>query len=313
MRALTQSQSHRPRDMRAWARSSGSRAWACSRLFSASVFREMAKHGHSPLFARLVRECGLLDKRPSSELVRDTFEAAFDVLKQGGVRSEYIYKAALTQRILLGRHSLSTASMLTEFRAGACKADVAILNGTSTVYEIKSERDSLSRLQNQVECYRHVFANVVVIAGENHVGTVLGATPPDVGVMSLSPRHQITTIREAENRPDRISVNCLFESIRTFEAKEILRCLGVPVPSGPNTEMRNTMRESFALLRPEEAHEGFVRTLRWTRSMKPLAPLLSRLPQSLHAAALSVPVRKGDHERLLGAVDTRLERALEWA
>ena len=308
MRALTQSQPVRLGTTRA----SASQASAVSRLFSASVFHEMARHGYSPIFARLVRECGFLAQRSTAEFVRDIFESAFDLLKQRGARSEYVYKAALTQRILLGKHSLSTAAMLSEFRAGACKADIAILNGTSTVYEIKSERDSLGRLQNQINSYSRVFANVVVIAGENHVQTVLDATTPDVGVMSLSPRYQITTLRDPENRPDRISVDSVFESVRTFEAKEILACLGVTIPSGPNTEMRKAMQTCFDLLRPEDVHEGFVRTLRRTRSMKSLAQLVSQLPQSLHAAALSVPVRKGDHGNLLGAIDTRLERALEW-
>src|ERR1700686_3491115 len=137
---------------------------AFSRLFSSTVIHEMARKGKSPLFARLANQSRLLCSMPSASHVYSLFEAAFSLLKREGYRDEYIYKAALTHRILLGKHSLQTASMLSEFRVGECKADIAILNGTATVYEIKSERDSLSRLERQVTAYANVFARVYVIA-----------------------------------------------------------------------------------------------------------------------------------------------------
>jgi hypothetical protein len=128
---------------------------ALSRLFSPSVFREMARKGRSTLFAQLFTQSGLLEKKTTDvRTVSAAFDIAFSVLRRAGTRDEYVYRAALTHNILLGTHSLNTASMLTEFRAGSCKADLAILNGTGTVYEIKSDRDSLSRLVTQVENYR---------------------------------------------------------------------------------------------------------------------------------------------------------------
>jgi hypothetical protein len=169
-----------------------------SRLFSSAVFRKMATKETSALFARLIST-----RTPAPARVRDAFDVPSDALKQRGFRDEYIYKAALTHRLLLGTHSLRTAYILTEFRAGECKADIAILNGTTTVYEIKSERDSLSRPERQISSYQKVFARTFVTAGENHVDAVLGAAAHDVGVMSLSERYQIRTRREAKNRPDR--------------------------------------------------------------------------------------------------------------
>lgn len=92
-----------------------------------------------------------------------------------GYRHEYIYKAAPTHKILLGKHSLHSASVINEFRVGECKADVAILNGTATVYEVKSERDSLAWLERQIRANATVFAKVYVIASESHIQAVLTA------------------------------------------------------------------------------------------------------------------------------------------
>ncbi|MGD0941573.1 MAG: sce7726 family protein [Terracidiphilus sp.] len=172
---------------------------AISRLFSSSVVQEMARKGKSPLFARLATQSQLLRSIPLSERVYALFDAAFSLLKREGYRHEYIYKAALTHKILLGKHSLQTASMINEFRVGDCKADVAILNGTATVYEVKSERDSLARLERQIAAYATVFAKVYVIASESHIHAVQNTVPDFVGIL-ISARAKIDHRTSRERR-----------------------------------------------------------------------------------------------------------------
>jgi hypothetical protein len=286
---------------------------AISRLFSSSVVQEMAKKGRSPLFARLARQSRLPNSLSPSACVSALFEAAFALLKREGYRHEYIYKAALTHKILLGRHSLQTASMMNEFRVGDCKADVAILNGTATVYEIKSERDSLTRLERQVTAYATVFAKVYVIAAESYVHAVCKTVPEFVGILRLNSRGQISTVREAIDQPERTSPSAIFDSIRTAEAQMILSSLGVTIPTVPNTALHAILRREFVKLAPVQAHTEMVRVLKRTRNLLPLSALVSQLPHSLQTAALSVPLRKSDHERFVMAVNSRLQDAMGWA
>jgi hypothetical protein len=286
---------------------------AMSRLFSSGVVQEMARKGKSPLFARLTEQSQLLTELPLSERVCTLFDTAFSLLKRQGYRHEYIYKAALTHKILLGKHSLQTAAMLNEFRVGECKADFAILNGTATVYEVKSERDSLSRLQHQIAAYATVFARVYVIAAEGHVRAVTATVPDSVGILCLNNRHQISTLREAADQPERTSPAAIFDSIRTAEAKMILSLFGVSIPPVPNTTLHAVLRAAFVKLDPIQAHEGMVRVLKKTRNLLPLSALVDQLPVSLQTAALSVPLRKLDHDRLVSAVNTRLRDAVGWA
>lgn len=286
---------------------------AISRLFSTGVLREMSLKGRSPLFTRLAEESYLFDKAKSSDRVHDLFDTAFSVLRRKVHRHEYVYKSALTQNILLGVHSLQTASMLTEFRVGACRADLVILNGTATVYEIKSERDSLSKLERQIRAFREVFANVYVIAGENHVEAVVDAVPPDVGVMQLSNRHQISTLREALEQPDRTSCAAMFDSIRLGEAKQILERNGLKVPRVPNTELYSTLRVRFIELPPQVAQTSMVDVLKKTRNLMPVADLIEQLPRSLQSVAMSVKLRRADHSRLVRAVNASASEARAWA
>lgn len=285
---------------------------AMTRLFSSAVFREMGLKGRSPLFARLIQLTDIVDRCSDEATVGQAFDKAFGILKTAGHRDEYIYRSALTHNVLLGTHSLKTACMLTEVRAGSCKADLVILNGTATVYEIKSERDSLARLANQVENYKRVFAKVFVIASEAHVADVLKTVPDDVGVMMLASRYNISTVRDAEDRPGRICPATVFESLRAAEATAILKSLTVAVPDVPNTQRHVAMRACFQGLDPAAVHVAMVKTLKCTRDLAPLSDLVDRLPRSLHAAALSIKVRYADHDRVVEAISTPLGTAIGW-
>lgn len=286
---------------------------AICRLFSSSVIQDLARKGRSALFTRLANESRLIDLLPASEPVFGLFDIAFSLLNQSGYRAEYVYKAALIRKILLGRHSLRTASMLREFRVGECKADLAILNGTSSVYEVKSERDSLSRLERQLNAYSSVFARVYVIAAEPHLEAIDATVPRGVGILHLNDRNQISTLRVAVDRSDVTSPSAIFDSIRTNEARLVLEMYGLPIPAVPNTRLSAALREQFVKLSPRKAHDGMVQILRRTRNQLPLSEFISQLPNSLQAAALFVPLRKADHGRLVRAMNTTLKVAADWA
>lgn len=266
--------------------------------------------GRSPIFARLFNETDISTR---GSTVGDAFDAAFRSLRRVGQRDEYVYRAALTQNVLLGRHSLKTASMLNEFRVGACRADLVILNGTATVYEIKSERDSLVRLAHQVKNYQKIFTKIYIISSEDHISGVKNNVPNEVGIMCLSKRFQISTIRDADDYWNRLCPLTIFESLRSVEARSVLTDLGAKIPDVPNTMLHGTMREMFPEHAPIEVHKAMVSTLKRTRNLMPLKDLVDRLPRSLYAAALSIPIRRADHERLVSAVQTPLTIALTWS
>lgn len=286
---------------------------ALTRLFSSAVFQELARKGRSSLFRRLLEQTDLIVRADCSATVGDVFDSAFDILQIAGHRDEYIYRAAITEKVLIGKHSLRTASMLTEFRIGKSKADLVILNGTATVYEIKSERDSLARVVNQVQDYKRVFASVNVIASEDHINWLLDLIPNDVGIMCLSKRHTITTVREAMNCPARICPITVFESLRISEGIAILEAMGVTVPKVPNTQKHQVMKNLFSELDPAALHIQMVKTLKKTRDLAPLGKFVNSLPRSLQAAALSIPVRPSEHSRLIDATATPLRIAMNWS
>lgn len=287
-------------------------ASALSRLFSAAVLRDLGAQARSPLFARLLGRTRLAAYAAPEATVGTVFDEAFELLSKSRFRDDYVYRAAITEKILLGRHSLKTATLLNEVRAGSCKADVVVLNGTSTAYEIKSERDSLSRLRNQVSNYRQVFATVNVVVSESHLLDVLKATPQDVGVITLSERFRFQTARKAQSRPERVAPSMVLEVLRIDEAAAILSRLGREVPRVPNTQIRSELDRIFASLDPAAVHEEMVRTLRTGRSQADLASFINSVPTSIRAASLATKPTLQSRVRIKEAVDTPLTEALAW-
>ncbi|MHC4398293.1 MAG: sce7726 family protein [Planctomycetota bacterium] len=64
----------------------------------------------------------------------------------------------------------------------AARADLAVINGSLLGYEIKSERDTLRRLDSQMAAYDKVFEYATVVAANNHINELLRRVPAWWGV-----------------------------------------------------------------------------------------------------------------------------------
>ena len=285
---------------------------AMSRMFSTQVMREIGKFGRSPLLARLLRESGVSDALPVGATLADAFDLAFATLGKMGNRDDYVYRAAITHKVVLGRHSLRTATVLNEVRAGRSKADVVVLNGTSTAYEIKSERDSFRRLPQQLADYLTVFASVNVVTSPRQVDSVLRMAPEEVGVLTLSSRYRLQTVREAVDSPERISPAAVLETLRVDEALQVLAHLDVPHPDVPNTLRWGALREIFRGLEAGSVHSSVVRVLKTTRSASGLEDVVKMLPLHLAAAVLSTNPSPAEARNLSTVTWQPLAAVLDW-
>lgn len=284
---------------------------AIARMFSPGVIKPLALTGKSPLFAELAHQANFHDVA-TLHTVGDVFNYGFKRLRRNGMRNEYIYQSAIVQNILLGRHSLRTASMMREFRTGDSRADIVVLNGTSTVYELKSERDTLQRLEKQVNDYSSVFARTFVVASEKHIDDILALVPSNVGVMSLVRWNRIRTVRDAEGTPSGVQPAKILASLRRAEAVSILEHLRIAPPTVPNTQMFDALADIFSTQEPAVIHNAMLYVLKKSRSQTSLRDVVNDLPASLKAAAIMYNLNKTCTGALVRASHTSLEDTLNW-
>jgi hypothetical protein len=68
---------------------------------------------------------------------------------------------------------------------GTARIDVAVLNGISHGFEIKSDRDTLSRLDTQMRAYNSVFDKVTLVVGRAHLVQAFQAIPDWWGIETV--------------------------------------------------------------------------------------------------------------------------------
>lgn len=199
-------------------------------------------------------------------------------------KNEYYIKNLIAEKILIGRHSLNTATMLNEFRVGSNKADCVILNGSSVCYEIKSEFDSLARLPDQVSAYLKLFDQVYTVAPEVHISKIEGVVPDSVGILVLSKRGSLSEFRAAKQSAEVVDVDVLMSSLRKEEYLSLTSLLLGEVPRVPNGAIYGACREMLREVDSVSLRKGFCEVLKKKRKVD--KDFVSRLPRSLLVAGI---------------------------
>lgn len=269
--------------------------------FTRPVFSEM---GRGRLPTAISRSAELLGVRNSP--VGQVMQLCYERLRRS-YRAEYVYKNEIASKIVFAKHSPRTASLVSELRVGESILDLAVFNGTSTAYEIKTEYDSLARLPEQLAQYKTVFDRVYVVTHLAGVDAVLRAAPDSVGVMALTQRGSLTTLREAAPNAENINQVALFRTLRQGEFLNILSQThgwdGTAVPRGLVHAQALAL---FQELSPVVAHRMAIAQLRKRTSEPDLVNFLGQLPPCLRALGLSESLSGLGKSRFLDLLKLRM-------
>lgn len=151
-------------------------------------------------------------------------------------RNEYFYINTLFNKIVLGRHSLSTTTALTQLPVGKSKADLVLINYGAIVFEIKTELDSFDRLQSQINDYYKAFDSVCVVTSEGQypkIESMLKNSP--VGILILNDKNRLSEQYRKKPLSYRLGLSheTLFKLLRKSEYENLLmECYG-RVPKVP--------------------------------------------------------------------------------
>jgi len=179
------------------------------------------------------------------------FDRAYDSLL-ANYRCEYLYKNAIAAKLLMARHSLRTAGVLTELQVEDCKLDLLLVNGKTVAYEIKTELDSAERLCNQLATYQRAFECVYVVTHESCAARFTRNLPTGVGVLLLSSRYKFKEALGAQPDHSRLDPGVIFNMLRRTEYVPIIQKYFGVAPSVPNTRIYTECRRLFQELPLED-------------------------------------------------------------
>lgn len=267
-----------------------------AQLFARPLVATAAQEGSPRVFHQALRAAGV--KAPSDLPLGAVLDECMADLKLH-YRCEYVYKAAIADRVVFGRHSPRTASLHVELPVGRSIVDLAVFNGTSTAYEIKTEFDSDKRLASQASSYLKAFEQVYVVCHADMVNRCVRAASSDVGVLTLNRRGQLTQIRPAAASRERMESSALFRLLRVAEYQDAIARLRGPQPDLPNGLRCTHYSRLWHTLTVDEAHGAVVTAMRSRTTQKPLSDFVSALPQSLRVLGYATPLSRPQRERLL--------------
>ena len=139
---------------------------------------------------------------------------------------------------------------------GVARVDLAAINGSVHGYEIKSERDTLARLQGQVDVYSRALDFVTVVLAPTHVKKATAAVPTWWGIWTAITRNGVVQLeRERPNlRNPMIEPFAMVQLLWRGEALQALEARGLAV--GMRSKPRRQLWQRLSSeLEPQEVGE----------------------------------------------------------
>lgn len=238
----------------------------------------------------------------SGQTLRTWLDELYGVLVRH-YRCEYVFKNSLVNRLLLGRHSPNTSTMLFELRSADRIADAVLLNGTSHAFEIKTDLDGLERLVGQLTSYRSIFDKVHVLCSPANLAAVERQVPSWAGVLVLTKRQSLKVIRTAASNLNRLSPAAMFPTLRKPEYLAAVTPTYQEARSLPTGVVFTKCHEHFSQLKPKHAHRL------WLQQLKSRGPQFSRnvakslVPYGLMAAFFATPISRKRRTQFRATLD----------
>ena len=132
---------------------------------------------------------------------------------------------------------------------GRARIDMAVVNGQLHGYEIKSDRDSLRRLPDQVELYSRVVDKATLVVGDRHLAESSILVPEWWGILRVASSVrglQFKTVRRGRRNPN-VEARSLVELLWRTDAINLLEQRGVAhgVRSKPRRAVWDKICEYF--------------------------------------------------------------------
>lgn len=197
----------------------------------ADIYRRYASVFSCAFFAKLLQTSDLtyIRKSYSRDISPRHMETCLDFIIYmysqlcKNYRCEYIYKNALVNYALENHKKSDSAVILNEFKVGSSVADIAIFNGESIAYEIKTELDSEQRIATQLSDYKKLFDKVYVVTHEDIVEKY-EKFDSDIGLLMLSGKGKnlkLDCVRDAK-KTHILDVDILMKTLHTAEYKNLV-------------------------------------------------------------------------------------------
>lgn len=133
-----------------------------------------------------------------------------------------------------------------ELCRGAARIDLAIINGSLDGYEIKTERDTLRRLPNQVKAYGRVLNRVIIVCALRHIDPVCTMVPSWWGITEVTSRGLEIRLRRRRAPTANPSVDPIAVAQLLWRGELLAEVCELQGPRGLSRQTRHQLGEILA-------------------------------------------------------------------
>lgn len=178
-------------------------------------------------------------------------------------RCEYYYKNTLLNKLIINAHRLHTTTALTEVPIAKSKADFIMINGKAVVYEIKTDLDTLDRLETQISDYYKAFDHVCVVAGESKKSELIDRFEGSpIGIYILTAKNTLSKIKEPEEDKSWLNLEEMFRILRKSEYEAVTLQLAGSLPDVPPVRYYAECKRIICSHSVEEVYPLFLNQLK---------------------------------------------------
>lgn len=271
-----------------------------SMLFSRSVIMDILRYKDFSILNSYIKEFQLPFDSSASYASLYKFIYAQLCKKYA---TEYVYKNEFISRMLIRKFGTSRTVAFSEFRIGNSIVDMALFNGESKAFEIKTEFDSPARLASQLKDYSSVFNKCYIIIPEQHNEVYSNSVAEEIGILNFVPTKRnvdITMVREALPN-HHFDYDVFMKALHTKEYESIIIKYFKQLPDVSSFQLYDECAELMKSLSPMVLRKEFNEAV---KRRKNNTPILKRVPREFRQAALAMHLSPKDLSILTEAIAT---------
>lgn len=233
---------------------------------------------------------------------KDYLKYVYSILETN-YANEYIVKNSFLTEWLIPDLKNNKATIFSEFRVGKSVADLAIFNGSSKVFEIKTEFDSDIRLEIQLENYKKIFNEVFLIIPESKL-SYYDKVDESVGLITYNIKNQQKfTIKRSSEVKFHLDLGAIMDVLHTSEYKSIVKDYYGELPNMTSFNQYEISKQLILKIPPNNLNSLFIKHMK-RRAMS--TELSSRYFKELNQLSLALKLKKQEKINLISNLNTCL-------
>jgi hypothetical protein len=226
----------------------------------------------------------------------DYLKYIYQILEKN-YQNEYVFKNSFLNEWLIKEIGHNNTKVFNEFRVGNAVADLVMFNGKSKVFEIKTEFDSIKRLNLQIENYSKAFNQIFLIVPESKL-SVYTKFDESIGLITFNKNEnseRFTLQRDAIINNE-VDSETIMKVLHTNEYKSIVKSFYGELPNMTSFNQFNICNELIKEIPNIELNKKFIEKMK-NRYLE--NTLSNRYYKEFNQISLALKLNKKDKEIMI--------------